>query len=291
MTSVGTMFATWIDPNGVEWPLTDKSEDRGYFTTTEIGGWGGMPFEYTLDPMQRGGESVRYVKVQSARLTWPLYIYGNTHQEFLTRYRALKRSFLMTAFRGLAGTLVVSRPDGSSRQVSAFYEEGFKGEPGENWLFAKPVLTLLCPDAFWQDTQAQVVTRSYSPGSSFLSPFPTFSSSQVLGVTTITNTGDADAWPTWTITGPMTALTATNTTTGRSFTLTFTLIAGETITITTDRPTVRGPLGQNLIGSLNWPAAYLWGLTVGDNNIEFTVGGSGTGTSIQMSYHPRYEGA
>lgn len=291
-TSVGTMFATWVAPDGTEWPLTDTAPDRGYFTTREIGGWGTVPVEYTLDPMPRGGESVRYVKVSSARLVWPLNIYGDTHQEFLDRYRAVKRAFTQTALRGQAGTMIVYRPDGSARQISGFYEDGFRGEPGENWLFANPVITLLCPDSFWQDVDTITVTRSYAAGgASFLNPFPTISSSQVLGSTTVNNPGDVQAWPSWVINGPMTALTAVNNTTSQAFTLTYTLLAGETITMTTDRPTVRGPAGQNLVGSLNWPAAYLWGLATGDNDIDFSVGGASAGTAIQMSFNPRYDGA
>jgi hypothetical protein len=99
------------------------------------------------------------------------------------------------------------------------------------------------------------------------------------------------AWPEWTITGPASEIVATNHTYGQSFTLTYDLDAGETLTITTQRPTVRGPAGENLAGSLNWPEAYLWALAPGLNDIEFEVTGANTGTSISLAYHPRYEGA
>ncbi len=286
------MYAVWIAPDGTQWPLTDKSPTRGWFTTPDVSGWGMVPVEYTLDPMARGGESVRSAKITSARVVWPLHIYGDTHQEFLDRYRAVKRAFTMTALRGQAGTLIVYRPDGHGRQISAFYEDGFRGQGGENWVFANAAITLLCPDAYWLDLETTTITRSFAGGgASFLSPFPTISSSQVLGNTTITNAGDVTAWPTWTINGPMTSLTAVNNTTSQAFTLTYTLLVGETITITTNRPTIRGPAGQNLIGSLNWPAASLWGLGVGDNDVVFTVAGGAAGTAIQLAFNARYEGA
>ena len=87
-------------------------------------------------------------------------------------------------------------------------------------------------------------------------------------------------------------MTATNhTAADAQFTLTYDLAAGQQITITTLRPTVRGPTGQNLTGSLDWPACELWPLLPGINDVEFQVSGSGTGTGITLEYYPRFEAA
>lgn len=289
--SVGTIRVTLTDPEATVYELSSIADDPGWFTTRGIGGWGAPSFEIVTDPLPRGGEAVRNVRGQSARLTWPLHIWGEDHVDFVTRYRQIKRAFLMTARRNLPAVLRVYRPDGSAREISIIYEDGFRGEPGQNWLSANPVLTLYCPSGVWRDVSPLVITRMYEPSSSFYSPWLTVSSSQVIGSTTIANPGDTPAWPEWVITGPATAITATNATTGQAFTLTYTLTAGQQITITTDRPTVRGPAAQNLAGSLNWPGAYLWGLSPGDNVINFTVAGAGTGTQIQMTFYPQYEGA
>jgi hypothetical protein len=113
----------------------------------------------------------------------------------------------------------------------------------------------------------------------------------VLGITPIDNPGEVDAWPVWTITGPATVITATNVSTGQSFVLTKTLAAGELVTITTQRPTVRGPLGENLVNALNWPSCYLWPLIPGTNQVNFAVAGASTGTAIELSFYPRWAGA
>lgn len=288
---VGTMQATWTDPTGVVWPLTDISPSRGFFTPNAIAGWGAQPYEIVTDPMSRGGESVRYIRAQPARLTWPLHIWGETHTQFVARYRALRRAFLSTVHLSMPGVLTVARPDGTARAIDAYYEDGWGGDAGQNWLSASPVLTLFCPDGAWRDTAQTVVRRGSSPGVPFADPFMTLSSSQTLGSTQVDNPGDITAWPTWTITGPCTGVTATNSTTGQTFTITYTLSAGETITITTDRPTVRGPAGQNIVGALNWPTAFLWGLRPGINDIVFNVLGSGSGSAIDLAFYPRYEGA
>lgn len=289
---VGTMYATFTDPEGVVHELTNTADTQGWFTTFGPAGWGARPYEYVLDPLPRGGSSVRFIRAEPARITWPLHVYGETHLQWLQNYRAIKRAFVMTAHRSQPGTLTVARGDGSARAIDVYYEDGFAGAAGENWVFANPVLTLLAPEGFWRDTQLTSEYREFvSGGTPYLDPYPTVSSSQVLGDATITNPGEVTAWPEWTVTGPASAVTGTNNTTGQTFTLTYSLSLGETLTITTLQPTATGPAGQNIISGLNWPTAQLWPLLPGDNEVEFNVDGSAAGTSITLSYYPRYEGA
>lgn len=288
---VGTMVATWTDPEGVEWELSNTSPDLGWFTTSGPAGWGATQYEIVTDPLPRGGEDVRFIRAQPARIIWPLHIWGETYDQFRARYRSIKRAFTMTVHRGHMGTLRVARQDGTdAREIDCFYEEGFSGEAGENWLSANPAITLFCPDGYWRAVDAVTTVHSYVPGVDYLDPFPQVSESLALGETVLANPGDVDAWPVWTITGPTTAVSATNITTGYSFTITYGLAAGETIVITTNRPTIRGPVGQNLVNALDWPTAYLWPLIPGDNDVIFNVTGGDTGTSVELTFHPRYEG-
>ncbi len=288
---VGTITATWTDPEGTVWPLSDTSDDVGWFTMNGPAGWNATTYELVTDPLPRGGEQLRFVRSKPATITWPIYVGGETHLEYLERLRQIRRAFAMTVHRGLTGTLTVARPDGTARSIEAYYASGLEGEAGEGWLYSKDAVSLFCPDGYWTGTESITETRSYIPGSDFLSPFPTISDSLALGETTIDNPGDVQAWPYWTVTGPMTALVGTNVTTGYEFVLTYGLAAGEQLTITTDRPMVRGPAGQNLAANLNWPAAYLWSLAPGDNDVIFNLSGGGPGTQIQLSFRPRYEGA
>lgn len=290
---VGTMRATWTDPEGVVWELTGPHAQHGWLTRREVGGWGAAPVTLVTDPLARGGVHVRHQRPEPRRLTWPLHIYGDTHVEFIRRYRTLMRAFALTKYRG-PGTLTIYRPDGTARAIDCLYEDGWGGEPSENWVFANPTITLLCPDGYFRDTERRFVRREYTAaGNPYLSPYRTVVSAQVLGESTVVNTGDVQTWPSWTITGPATQLVATNETTGESFTFTHSLLGGQTatITVTPTRALVRGPNDENLVGKLNWPGASLWALLPGSNDVDFQVFGSGPGTAIELSFYPRYETA
>lgn len=291
VSDFGTIYATWTDPDGDVWQLSNTAEDLGWFTPNGPAGWGAGPVEVITDPLATGGVSVRTVRFSERRLTWPLYVWGDTHDEFVARYRNLLSAFAKTGYLQSPGTLTVQRPDGTSRSIDCFYEDGFQGTTGENWSFAKPVLTLLCPDPFWRADTAISTTRTFSAQVPYLSPYPTVSNSNALGASTLNNPGDVDVWPNFTITGPMTQMQATNATTGDSFTIEYTLTTGQTVTVTTNPPTVTNTSGDNLIGALNFPDAVLWRLVPGDNSLDFSVNGGATGTSVEISFTPKYGAA
>lgn len=289
---VGSITATWTDPTGVDWDLSNSGVDSpGWFTLPGPSGWNATTYEIVTDPLTRGGESVRFIRSKPGRLVWPLYIYGDTHLAYVDNLRRIKRAITMTVHRRVPATLTVTRPDSTARSIQCYYESGFEGENGESWLWSKDTVTLFCPDGYWQDISEQSVTYSYVAGSDFLNPFPQVSAGLALGEAQINNVGDVDAWPTWELTGPFTAVSATNIDTGYQWTLNYPLLAGETATVTTAQPSIRGPIGQNLTPALDWPDAYLWWLAPGVNNIVLNVTGADVGTSVRLAYYPRYEGA
>ncbi|MBF9135330.1 phage tail family protein [Plantactinospora sp. S1510] len=292
---IDVVRANWVAPDGTAWELMGPHEQFGWLTTPGIAGWGAAPITIVTDPLARGGVEVRHIRTEPRRITWPLNVYGATHTQFLARYRNLMRAFTQTSRFRRPGVLTVRRPTGQARSIEGYYEDGFGGEGGENAWHANPVLTLFCPDGYWRDTVVERVTRAYGSETAtpYLDPYITVSSSQVLGQTTITNSGDVDTWPVWTITGPTTAVTATSNTLDASWTITFNLDAGETITVDTGsvRPTIRGPAGENLSGALDWPDAVLWPLVPGANDVGLLMEGAGEGSVIELAFYRRYETA
>ncbi|MFI1194089.1 phage distal tail protein [Micromonospora sp. NPDC020750] len=276
---------TWFDPDGVEWPLNPPGRER--FTLNAVTGYGLTPVSIQTRPDPRGGVQVMGIRDQARVLTWPVRVRARTHLEFLALWRALGESFALTKRKG-PGLFRLTRPDGSAREVLAYYQAGWEGEPGQGQTEDTPALSLLCPDGAWRDSQPITLTRAYGESVDYLLPFPNISSGDVLGATQMTNPGTVEAWPSWTVTGPASQIVATNHTLGRTFTLNYGLSAGQTLTITTRPGRVLGPTGQMLGGALQRPGSTLWRLEPGVNDLEFAVSGSGPGTTIALTFWPRY---
>lgn len=299
LPDVGFAVATWYAPDGSVWPLT--APDSGLFTQSEgVSGLGAAGITITSDARARGGARVRHIQPGTRSIVWPLYVYGQTHQEFIELWRAVVGAFTQTTRLG-PGTLEIGRPDGSARVVDAYYESGAEVSGKQGYYITSDyfVLSLFCEDPYWRDRQAQTVHREFSEGVDFLSPYPSVSSSQVLGETTLTNPGDVDAWPDWTMTGPASILTATRDDTGESFSLNPSaddidhgdLEQGEYVTVQTDPPRVRFMDGSNWTGALDWPGAVLWSLPPGITKVTFDLDGAAAGSAVDMSFYPRYETA
>lgn len=289
----GTLRAAWIAPNGTTWPLT--SPDLGWHSLDAVTGWGAAPILIQSDPHPRGGVRIRHIQPQPRYITWPLRVRAATHLELITKWRLVVGAFVQTRRLG-PGLLQVARPDGTTREIPAYYESGFNGEPGQGHLFDSAALNLMCEDPYWRDTEDQpAVIREYvATSQDFQDPYPTVSSGSSVdsGPFQIFNAGDVEAWPVWTITGPMTSLLAENATTGESFTLTASLVDDtEQIVIDTYEGTVTGPDGNSWFGFLDLPGAVLWGLAPGVNDVEFTMGGANTGSRVSLTWRNRWETA
>lgn len=289
--------ATWIAPDGTEWPLSDTTSD--WFTTRGVKGLGAAPVAFTADEVARGGTVMRHVQPGPRLITWPLFIEGRDHAGFLGNWRNLARAFAQTRRLG-PGQLVIARPDGTRRQILAYYQDGFEegtpDGPGRRWQTV--ALTLYCPDPYFTDVDPTLITRYHATGGAdYFVPYPSVRSSQLLGGSAAHNPGDVEAWPVWSITGPATSINAVHNDLGVSWTLDpvayrgTALQANETITIATDPPSVRGPDGSVWSGALNWPAANLWPLEPTTNNITLTIAGEDVGTTVQLSFLARYETA
>lgn len=296
---VGYASISYIAPDGTVWPMTDLS--RGYYALAEgVSGLGAAPVVLTTDPLPRGGVKLRHVQPQARTIVWPVHVEGSTHQEFIDLWRSLARSFTDTLRYG-PGILDIARPDGRRRQIRVRYQDGWEGlgQAGTGISWDNAVVSLLAEDPYYYDPTPVTIVRAFEGASDYLSPFPSVSSSQVLGDTTLTNPGDVEAWPTWTITGPASSATITNLDTAEAFVIDpnatsiahGNLLLSESVIVVTDPPSVRFSDGSNWAGALNWPSAILWGLPPGDTAAEFAVAGAGSGSSVTISFYPRYETA
>ncbi|MFE9923265.1 phage tail protein [Streptomyces sp. NPDC005774] len=301
---IGYASITYIDPTGTRWPMTDLAGDW-YTLADGVSGLGATRYLLTSDPHPRGGTRVRHVQPQARTIVWPLLVKGADHLAFTKNWRDVGGAFLRTLRPGpdgrpvSPGVLEVARPDGTARRIEVVYSEGWDGlgqaATGITWDSA--VLTLVCEDPYWADVVPQEVHRETGVQVDYLAPYPSVSSSQVLGATSVVNSGAVDVWPTWKVSGPASAITFTRDDTGDAFTLNMTgtahgpLLEGETVTISTDPPRVRSHTGENLVGGLNWPSAVLWSLPPGETPVTFQLDGADAGSAVDLVFYPRYETA
>ena len=165
-------------------------------------------------------------------------------------------------------------------------------EPSRTWNSYH--LTFRSSFAFFEGTEtdeSQQVT-SISFGVVVPAPVPAPLTSTIVSTSptdplVLTNAGNANAYPTFTITGPGTDFTISNSTTGHSFTVSETLLAGESIIIDPWKKEITKS-GSNILGSFSGSWIYL---QAGVNTITFsTLSGSTTDTQLRTVFKDTYLG-
>ena len=210
---------------------------------------------------------------------------------------------------GRDSRLVVTRPDGTIRQLSARYSSGL-----ETW----PVITtgqteveveilFRADDPHWTDLTlvGEVVnfpvtstgdqdTPFDDPATAFDeagTPFDGFRATAEEGtaVATLTNAGNAETWPIWTITGAATSVEVSNRTTGAVWRWEGNVAGTSELTVdTNDRFPSARLNGANAWSGLAVGAKNLFPLIAGPNNIVVTVLGADTNTTLSCTWLPRW---
>jgi hypothetical protein len=246
------------------------------------------------------GEVFRSARAQPRDLTLPIYIRGDTRQQFLDRKRDLLAR--LSPMRGLA-TLQVAEADGSRRHIACYLTGGAEGnaardQSGRNW--TRYELALRCPEPFWKGDAIRVEFQAPSAalwlGNSTFLPVRV-QSSQSFGAAAFVNPGDTLSSPVWSVFGPTSGgITLTRDATpylpAETLVLNSTLIAGQSVVIDTRSAflTITDNAGAN-----RWPdladGSSLWQIAPGENLIHVAVGGATTATRVVLDAEPRYETA
>lgn len=201
---------------------------------------------------------------------------------------------LDAAFRGgIAGTVPVRwRAEGGSLDVEGFARLAGPVTPklsadarGPRILYQAQ---LRFPDPVWRSVTSQSVSTgvaAYTGGMPFPIPFPIPFSQLSAGIVTVTNTGDAAAWPVITITGPCSGVRVTCQTTGVQ--LEFPLLnlnAGQYLQIVT-APDGRAATvdGTNVQGAIDWSVSGWPSAPAGDSSWTFQSLGGGTTSSTTLT--------
>lgn len=274
----------WTSPGGVTVEFTDQVN---YWVLPERTGFWNLTYQLAevTTPMQAGTRVM--ASIQDPRAIDILLLVKDTTFTALRSRLRLLVSYLNTA--DADGTLTVMDEGGSSRSVSCRYKGGMEVvEERTNW--AKFAISLYAASPFWMDASA--TSNSYTSGTPALF-FPFFplkvSSSTIFADITVSNSGDVETFPIWTIRGPGSGLVITNNTTGKLLSLTYSIGVGETVIIDTraGAKTVLLNDGTNLYSLLS-AASSLFPLQVGSNSIRVELNGTDTNTLVTLEYYRRY---
>lgn len=297
---MATQTFTWIAADG---SFTDLSSLYPGGVVEGIGVLEGVqglempPYVLVTDEVPRQpGARLRQVKVLPRTVDLPLFIQAATPTLLRNLLRRLRYAFDPT--RG-DGTLRVLGVDSSTRDLTTCrYQGDWTGVEssqvvgGSSW---EVPITLLARDPYWYDTVPQTVLFAIgTAGTPFFPFFPLhLSSSTVLGDVSVSNPGDVEAWPVWTITGPGSSIILRNLSVIPQAVLEVdtTLLAGDQLVIDT-RPghkTVIGPGGVNLYGALN-ASSQLWSLPVGTSTVRVEVTGATVDSLVRLEYTLRLLG-
>lgn len=278
------------------------SGDQGIITLPGIKGFDAPPFQLSYDeqPALDGGYA-RHVRATSREVFVPLLLFADSRPDLL----ALKRGFL-AALNPTYGPcrITVTEGDASSRFLDAYYVSGAEGDEGQDnagFVWIKYGLVFRAMDPYWYS--GRTVERTFQAVGEELRPFfsnpffglninRTYSLNQE---TRLTVSGDVEAWPEWTITGPMDQATFTRIDADgeASFTLDTSLATGDTVYIDTRPGRKQVTLlstGQNLWDSLG-ANPHLWSVKPGENIVRIEIAGTGNESSVRLSYRPRYVSA
>jgi hypothetical protein len=273
---------TWIDPDGATTVLTTFLPVTGRFMPP-------IAFEEEGVPEQPGLR-LRAVRHQAREFVIPVLLRADSDAELRAAIRDLVAR--MDPTRG-DGIIRVTAPGGDQREIVCRYAGGLELTEEPAWRSQKAAVVFRAHDPYWRatsDTQ-QIFESGDSAG--FFPFFPLrLTSSEIFADATVTNTGDVETWPVWTITGPGSAIVLRNLSTGKQLSLSVTLGGGESVVIDT-RPgakTVTRSDGTNVFPALS-AVSSLWPLRRGSNAVRVEMTSATADSSVTLAWRPRYLGA
>lgn len=279
----------WVDADGSLTPIrggTDiavAEEVTGRFAPT-------MRFTVGTVPLQPG-QRFRSVTHGLADIAVPVVFWPSSATALRTLLRAWAHR--LDPVRG-DGALRVTAPGGDQRELVCRYLDGLErvveDDFSDRFGHTKAVLHFIAEQPYWQDVSDTSASWSVSTPATFFPIFPLrLSSSEVFADVTVSNDGDVEAWPVWTVTGPGSSLALRNLTTGELLSSSATLLGGDTLTIDTrpGRKTVTALSGSNQFSTLS-SASTLWSFTRGSNSVRIELAGTTAASGVALKWRRRW---
>jgi phage-related protein len=264
------------------------AETGNFVLSSGVYGFGIPTTEVRIDASAGDGGVFRNSKRGVREIDLPIVILGSDRAQVQNRLRRLAR---LLQDRSGPTRLIATFSDGTSLFLETHYVGGaetiYGEDAGRTW--ARWVVQMQAPQPYWQSANQQSFTITTGQTGRGLLPQLTklkVSSSESLGLVTVTSAADVDVFPVWTIKGPISDLRIRSGSLG--FTFAEPVLEGETITINTERGTVTDQAGANRYAILG-PAPKLFPFPPGTTNIEVLGTETSVDTFISCNYALRFE--
>lgn len=227
----------WIGWDGSTWDLTDWRS--GVFVTQDgIEGLSRPTHTDWIAPMSPAmhGQEFNGFVTDPRKIFLPLYLYSDESSE---AFQKLDSAFWATMKPNKYGTLRYSSTAGTREIRARFRDDGGHAYVRDPHYFgwARYGIELVADDPFWtgdpiSQSWAQSPGRDFFGGPENLAPTFFIGSGSQFASATMSNPGDVDAWPIWTVTGPAddTRLGVG----GRFVSAPFNILEGQTLVINSD---------------------------------------------------------
>jgi hypothetical protein len=252
---------------------------QGIYLNSGFRGTGIAPTSVRLQNSAGDGGVWRSTRRTQREFDLPLTVLGASREAVEGTLRRLSAAL---SDRSKAPRLRALYSDGTGPfDIEIHYTGGaettFGEEAGET--FCRWPITVTAPDPYWTSVDSESVFLGTNPDARGLLPKLAalqVKSSQVIGDFAVENSGDVDAYPTWTFRGPADAVTVADPS-GKSFSYDAAIAVDETITVDTKIGTVTNQAGVNKYGSLG-ASPKLFSIPAGRSVVNVSATGTSPGT-------------
>lgn len=280
--------------------LRTNSYGFGYILHQSVEGLGVGAVENTLAPLASGGAVLRHQRLVETDMMLPIIVRSPSGPGIRQMMKALQ-DVLMVA-DGTAEILVYDPYTGEARSRRIAYRDGLATPEWKSPNSVKYGVTVDAPDPTWYGPDRTLTRGLVLTAKPFLSAhagqstpaapfFPiVLASSTVEGAFELTVEGDAEAWPTWEVTGPGADLLIENVTTGDRI-----FVAGEfteTVTIVT-RPQEQDITSPGATAGELWDRvsvdSVLFPLPPGESLVKISLVGASAASKVVMTYREAWK--
>lgn len=292
-------FFEFSNNGGTTWLNLNNVEDFGSANTIVTllkSGWG-MPRTRHLSVRTPGQDGVTILDTvyDSRNLQLGIHVRGLTRNDMYSFRHSLARK--LRKINSVLGKLRYTYPDGTQRQIDCDYVGGLGFASNQESHLGKSfrdTIRFFAPSPFWYNPAQTVETlASVTPITTTTYPlrYPRgFTSSDLFTTTTITNNGDIEIGPIFTINGPCSNIVLTNNTTQKTLTIDIVLIVGETIHINTEFGfrSAEKTDGFTVTNIFHTISGDFWTLDLDNNEIDVSVIDASNNTEVIIKYFDKY---